>query len=126
MERVARDKHSSLLQKFVTYGRNFFITLAPIVNVINLFTSSLTNKSIKIACLVKGKPFRATATFCVLSQYQLEGSVGSSLACKYQTRLEDFPGISDEGKKKFYNTDTNSSRSKTPSNPPEKKHRNYR
>jgi hypothetical protein len=101
MERLAKDKHSSLLQKFVTYGRKFFITLAPVVgvNVINLFTSSLTNKSIKIACLVKGKPFRATATFCVLSQYQLEGSVGSGLASKYQTRLEDFPGISDEGKK---------------------------
>ncbi len=27
--RPARDKHCSLLQKFVNYGQNFFITLAP-------------------------------------------------------------------------------------------------
>ncbi len=27
--RLARDKHSSLLQKFINYGRKKFITLAP-------------------------------------------------------------------------------------------------
>jgi hypothetical protein len=29
MEKLARDKHSSLLQEFVNYGHESFITLAP-------------------------------------------------------------------------------------------------
>jgi hypothetical protein len=29
LEKLARDKHSGLLQKFVNYGQKSFITLAP-------------------------------------------------------------------------------------------------
>ncbi len=38
LERLARDKHSSLLQIFVGYGCKKFITLTPNANVIKLFT----------------------------------------------------------------------------------------
>jgi hypothetical protein len=35
LERLPRDKHSSLLQKFITYGHKKFITLAPGVCLLN-------------------------------------------------------------------------------------------
>jgi len=31
LERLAKDKHSSLLRKSVNYGRNFFIVQAPVL-----------------------------------------------------------------------------------------------
>jgi hypothetical protein len=42
LENLARDKHSSLIRKFVNYRRKCFIPLAPGVKVIKLFSSSLT------------------------------------------------------------------------------------
>ena len=38
LEKLARDKHSSLLQKSVIYRQKSFITLGPGVNVIKLFS----------------------------------------------------------------------------------------
>ncbi len=43
MERLAKDKWSSLLSKLVTYGRKSFITLAPGVSVVKHFPMSLRN-----------------------------------------------------------------------------------
>ncbi len=39
LDRLARDKHSSLLQTFFSYGNNIFLTLSPGANVINIFTA---------------------------------------------------------------------------------------
>jgi hypothetical protein len=39
LERLAMDKHSSLLQKFVNYRQKSFVTLGPVANVIKLFTA---------------------------------------------------------------------------------------
>ncbi len=41
LEKLARSKHSSLVRKFITYGRKKFTTLAPGVNRINIFFSLL-------------------------------------------------------------------------------------
>ena len=39
LERPAGDKHSSLLQKLVNYGRKSFVTLCPGAYTIKLFTA---------------------------------------------------------------------------------------
>jgi hypothetical protein len=36
--KLGRDKHSTLMQKFVNYGQKNFITLSPGVKVTKLFT----------------------------------------------------------------------------------------
>jgi hypothetical protein len=46
MERVAMDKHPSLLQKSVNYGQKSFITLAPGFNLIKLFGHNLLQKCV--------------------------------------------------------------------------------
>ncbi len=43
LERLAKDKHSSLLQKSVNYGQKSIITLAPGPKVIKLFVRNLRN-----------------------------------------------------------------------------------
>jgi hypothetical protein len=43
LERLAKDKHSGLLRKFVNYNCKKLKTLIPGAIVINLFTAAITN-----------------------------------------------------------------------------------
>jgi hypothetical protein len=45
LERLARDKHTSLLRTFANYGRKSFVTLGPGQDVIKLFTSVINECS---------------------------------------------------------------------------------
>ena len=60
-ERLARDKHSSLLRKFVNYTQKSFITLAPGPNVIKLFMTVIDEFSYARA-FVPGKLFQPILT----------------------------------------------------------------
>jgi hypothetical protein len=50
-ENLARDKHSSLIQKFVNYGRKSFITLAPGVDSVKPFLRRYCSNKNKLECL---------------------------------------------------------------------------
>ncbi len=49
--KLAEDKHSSLLRKFVNYGKKCFITLGHRANVLKLFSLSLMNWPNELKCL---------------------------------------------------------------------------
>jgi len=41
MEKLDRNKHYSLIQKFVNYGAKIFIALNPRLNVVKLFSTEI-------------------------------------------------------------------------------------
>jgi hypothetical protein len=51
LEKLARDKHSSLLQKFINYGEKGFITLGSGgANIMKLFSAEFTNFYAELEC----------------------------------------------------------------------------
>ncbi len=55
LRRLKRDKHSSLLQKFVNYGRKKFCDVGPGVNVIKLLFPLFAKFNTKLECLLIGR-----------------------------------------------------------------------
>ncbi len=87
LERLARDKHSSLLRTFVNYGRKSFIILGPR----NAMKSFVRNLQIFVisqsVCPWQALP----AQFVGKSRtptLECRTQAGSMLTCKHQTRLE--------------------------------------
>jgi hypothetical protein len=59
------EKHSSPLRKFVNSGQKSFITLAPGVNLIELFFFITNALETQAGVFVPGKPFRPSLIFAV-------------------------------------------------------------
>jgi hypothetical protein len=54
-----------LLQKFINYGQENFLTLGPGVHVIKLFSLSQMVRQNKLECLTKNGPFQTSLSFDV-------------------------------------------------------------
>ena len=63
MERPDRDKHSSLIQTFVNYIRNFFTLLGPDVNFINPYFFNIEIPDKKAIVFVIADSLQPSLTF---------------------------------------------------------------
>ncbi len=78
-ERIAWDKHSSLLQTFVNYGHKSFITLGSAINITNIFMDENFDWAKYAKALVPRMAFKPSLMFASKARVYLSGETYSRL-----------------------------------------------